>query len=711
MSKTESEAKTKSKANTKTKVKVKTKRTPAKTKTADPGLSALLERMQSDRLALPVTQEHITAQTPMGANLIADGASFRVWAPNEAVEVYIRLSEQPDTIHDESDTWQPNADRKLLRNPDNTWTGFVPGVKDGDYYRFYIGGRGAQPYKRDPYARELEFYGYPDCDCIVRDPDSYPWHDHEYHTPAFNDLIIYQFHVGRFYAVNANNQDARQQREGKFLDILERIPYLVQLGINAIEPLPIVEFQGPYSLGYNGTDIFSPEMDYAVQAADLGPYLIIVNELLAERGCDPLTPAHLEGQVNQLKVLIDICHLYGLAVILDVVYNHAGGFNGDDQSIYFFDRSFDGNNNDSLYFTDQGHAGGLVFAYWKDEVRQFLIDNARFFIDEYHVDGFRYDQVTVIDDHGGWHFLQDLTDTLKYRKPEAINIAEYWRDDPSWVLRQRYDGGAGFDAVWYPGLRQSVRTVISQAAQGAEAKVDLNTLRDSLYRPYGFAASWQAVQYLENHDRQRLENTNDREPRIAALADTSDSRSWYARSRARVANGLLLTAPGIPMLFMGQEFLEDKYWSDSPDPNALIWWDGLHQDQAMADHLSCMQALMHLRSRHPALRADTMHVFHVHEDNRIIAFHRWLEGIGRDIVVVASLNESTFWHYQLGFPGRGRWLEVFNSDYFDHMPNPQVAGNHGSTQAQAIPLHGLPCSADLVIPANGILVFARDSGD
>jgi len=677
----------------------------------DPGLSALLERIHDERLSLPMTQEHIGPDTPMGANLVADGASFRVWAPNETIEVYLRLSDQPDSINAEGDNWKPVPERRLKRQADNTWTGFVPGVRDGDYYRFYLAGRGDQPYKRDPYARELEFYGYPDCDCIVRDPGSYPWHDQDYITPAFNDLIVYQFHVGRFYAVNASNQDARQQREGKFLDVLERIPYLVELGVNAIEPLPIEEFQGPYSLGYNGTDIFSPEMDYAVQAKDLDPYLLIVNELLAERGCEALTREHLEGQVNQLKVLIDICHLYGLAVFLDVVYNHAGGFNGDDQSIYFFDRTFDGNNNHSLYFTDQGHAGGLIYAYWKKEVRQYLIDNAAFFINEYHVDGFRYDQVTVIDDHGGWHFLQDLTDTLKFINPQAIHIAEYWRDDPSWVLRERQLGGAGFDAVWYPGLRESVRRVIAQAAHGDQASLDLNALRDSLYRPDNFKASWQAVQYLENHDRQRLENTNDREPRIAALADADNHRSWYARSRARVANGLLLTAPGIPMLFMGQEFLEDKYWSDNPDPDTLIWWDGLHQDQAMADHLSCMQALTRLRSRHPALRSDAINVFHVHEDNRVIAFHRWLEAIGRDVVVVASFNESTYWEYQLGFPGRGRWLEVFNSDYFDHLPNPQVAGNKGSVVANTIPIHGMPCSAGIVIPANGLLVFARDNGD
>ena len=89
-----------------------------------------------------------------------------------------------------------------------------------------------------------------------------------------------------------------------------------------------------------------------------------------------------------------------------------------------------GDNNRSLYFTDQGWAGGLVFAYWKSEVRQFLIDNARFYFDEYHVDGFRFDEVTVIDRNGGWQFLQHLTDTLRFHKPQAIQIAEYWADSP-----------------------------------------------------------------------------------------------------------------------------------------------------------------------------------------------------------------------------------------------------------------------------------------
>lgn len=221
----------------------------------EPALTGILEQLETERLTYPITQEHINERTPMGAILVADGATFRVWAPNDAIEVYLRISGSPHTINGLGDNWQPIPERRLKRNGDDTWTGFLPGVRDGDCYRFYIHNRGAQPYKRDPYARELEFYGYPDCDCIVRDPNNYPWHDQHYRTPAFNDLVIYELHVGRFYGVDANGDDERDNQVGNFLDVLDQIPRLVALGANAIEPLPIVEFQGPYSLGYNGTDI------------------------------------------------------------------------------------------------------------------------------------------------------------------------------------------------------------------------------------------------------------------------------------------------------------------------------------------------------------------------------------------------------------------------------------------------------------------------
>jgi 1,4-alpha-glucan branching enzyme len=128
----------------------------------------------------------------------------------------------------------------------------------------------------------------------------------------------------------------------------------------------------------------------------------------------------------------------------------------------------------------------------------------------------------------------------------------------------------------------------------------------------------------------------------------------------------------------------------------------------MGDFLRFTQELLAVRRRQPGLRGEGLNVFHAHNENRVIAYQRWVPGEGRDVVVAASLNESTYWNYELGFPSGGRWLEVFNSDVYDNWFNPVVAGNGGAVVADGRPIHGLPASARIVIPANSIVIFARD---
>jgi 1,4-alpha-glucan branching enzyme len=653
---------------------------------------------------MPASQLFIDASTPLGVNLTNGGATFRVWAP-AAREVYVALRDPGRTA---PSRWQKNDNDLLVKDAAGYWAAFFPAVKDGDQYRFYVVGAGSEGLKRDPYARELVMDGYPECNCIVRDPNTYPWSDGAFVAPPFNELIVYQFHFGVFYAEDANGNDIRPHRVCKFLDAVDRVEYWADLGINAVMPLPFQEFQGESSLGYNGTDLFSPEMDYAVRAADLPPYLARVNRLLTQKGRPRLTLAQLAGQINQLKTFIDLCHLYGIAVIADVVFNHAGG-GFDPQSIYFFDRQPQGDNGDSLYFLRDGHAGGLVFAFWKQEVRQFLIDNGKMLLDEYHLDGLRYDQVTVIDEHGGWPFCQDLTNTLHFVKPSAVHIAEYWAND-RWKGEAAPPAGMGFDVGYSDTLRDSLRAAIQASTAGANASVNLDRVRDALYMTYKLPGRWTVFQCVENHDLLDF-NHGDRQPRVAALADASNSRSWYARSRARVAMGILLTAPGIPMMFMGQEILEDKYWTDWPGrPELLIWWQGLQgADKHMSDFHRFTRELLWLRRNYAGLGGDGLNVFHVHNDNRILAYHRWIEGSGNDVVVVASLNESTFYNhsYRIGFPRPGHWREVFNSDIYDNFFNPISQGNAGGIEADGPPWDGMLCSANITVPANGLLVFVQ----
>jgi 1,4-alpha-glucan branching enzyme len=639
-----------------------------------------------------IAQDNIDGNTPMGATLTANGATFKVWAPG-ALGVYLN-----GTLAG-AQHWTQDQDAGLLLRKDSSgyWTGFFPGAKEGDSYKYFVVGAGSKGYKRDPYARELGADPpFPHANCLIRSPASYPWHDGAFVTPDYSNMVVYQLHVGTFYSKIPG-------LEGTFLDVVEKIEYLAALGITVLQLLPIDEFETQTSQGYNGSDLFSPENRYGVTDQEqLAGYLATVNRLLKQRQQAALTLEDLTPVPNQLKALVDLCHLYGIAVVFDVVYNHAGGFDGDDESLYFWDRG-SGNNDSSLYFTSQGWAGGLSFALWKQEVRQFLIDNAVYFQQEFHVDGLRYDEVSVLvalNQANGWKFCQDITGTLRFRHGAGIQNAEFWPVN-SYIVKSPSEGGAGFDTTQHDALRINVRQAIGQASAGASSFVSMDGIAGSLY-PAGFPQAWMAVPCLENHDEVFV----NRSPRIPHLADGSNARSFFARSRSRMATGLLLTVPGIPQLFMGQEFLEDKQWSDDPGGPNRIYWDGLTAgDKSMTDFLRFTQDLIRVRMNQSALRSNSIRIFHVHNGNRVLGYHRWVEGQGHDIVVVASLNEQSLYNYSIGFPYGGRWAELFNSDVYDNWVNPFVVGNGGQVFAGASPLHGFSYSAAITIPPNSIVVL------
>lgn len=653
-----------------------------------------------------LSQDHITAATPLGANLISGGgATFRVWAP-AASAVYL------NPALDDDGTVNLTVDRLMTRDASGYWTAFEAAAGDGFIYRYYVVGLNSSGYKRDPYARELAFAAFPDYSCIVRDQNAYPWHDQGFLTPEFSEIVIYQFHIGVFAI----------QRPGipsNFLDLLGKVEYLADLGVNLLQPLPITE-QTQGNLGYAGADYFSPDLPFVcTDSSALDGYLVTANRLLTQRGKSPITKAQISSGVGQLKAFIDISHVYDMAVAFDVVYGHGGGFNGDDNCLYYMDRRapVGYNNNDSLYFTDKGEAGGLAFALWNPPVAQFLVDNASFYLNECHGDGFRYDEISQLLQAGqesGWDFCRQLSDHVRATQQRALQNAEYWPGEgggipPSQIpiISPAVSGGAGFDAVQHDVLRNAVRSLIGAASGGTTASVSISGFASALYPPF-MNQGWRAVTCLENHDLVYI-NHNDAVPRIPALADPSNHRSWYARSRSRFATSLLLLSPGIPHLFMGQEFLEDKLWSEDPSATGnLIWWAGLEADEAMGWQLRCTRDLIALRKAQPALRGDNVRPFCADDYTRVLAFHRWLEGSGQDVIVVATLAENTIYGYPIGLPFSGHWKECFNSDVYDYWVNPQVAGNAGGIYADGPPMQGFPASAVITIPANGVVVFTRD---
>jgi 1,4-alpha-glucan branching enzyme len=159
---------------------------------------------------------------------------------------------------------------------------------------------------------------------------------------------------------------------------------------------------------------------------------------------------------------------------------------------------------------------------------------------------------------------------------------------------------------------------------------------------------------------------------------------------------------------MGEEFLEDKNWSDDRGANGLIWWEGLDgADPSMRDFLRCVTDLAHLRRGQPALRAAGARVSRADDFSRVIVLHRWVDGEGHDTIVVASLDERPKHGYAIGLPFAGAWREMFNSDVYDRCPNPAPVGNGGAVQADGGPLDGFAASAALSLPANGVIVLAR----
>jgi 1,4-alpha-glucan branching enzyme len=646
----------------------------------------------------------------MGANLVPGGATFRTWAPR-AFNAYLLTSDS--LAASAAAGFTPRLADRLTALGDGTWAGFLPDAADGLAYMFWIDGPGSQGPKRDPYARELTATpAFPNSHCILRDPGAYPWHDAAWTRPDFSKLVIYQLHVGTWWAVDGTGADVRAARGGRFLDVATRLDYLSDLGVNAIQLLPIQEFETAFSEGYNGVDYFSPEQAYqAASEEDLSDYLAKVNATLEAAGAAPLTADQLRPGINQLKCLIDLAHLHGVAVIFDLVYNHAGG-GFDEQSLYFYDRVAYGDQNDSLYFTDEGWAGGLVFAYWNANVRQFLIDNASAFLSEFRIDGVRYDEVRVISDNrpGGVQLCRDMTDTVRFIRPSAIQIAEYWDWDRAFPVTPT-PAGLGFDAALGDAFRDATRALLGQAVGGENAELRLDLVAAALPPPSGYTAAWRLVQCLENHDLTYA--SHDGAARVATLADPLDRRSWYARSRCRAAAALLFAAPGIPALFMGQEILEDKLWSDDEkdNPGHLIWWDGLAQESVMADYRRFMRDLIALRRREPALSAEGVRVSRVNNYDRVIVIHRWVAdgSPGRDVVAVVSFDERPKAAYAVGLPRPGRWIELFNSDVYENFPNPSPVGNGGAVFAGGPPLDGFAQSAALTIPPNGAL-FLRAEG-
>jgi 1,4-alpha-glucan branching enzyme len=588
----------------------------------------------------------------MGAVLQKAGTSFRVWAPH-AENVFVAGS---------FNKWSPDA-HPMAREDHGLWSIFVPGVKAGDRYRFHIRSGDLDLWRIDPYAREVTSSAG---DAIVHDP-AFDWRDSGFAMPAWNDLIIYEMHIGTFYSPKGRNP-------ATFDEAAARLPYLRDLGMTAVELLPIMEFPGTTSWGYNLAHPFAVE--------------------------------HAYGGPQALKRFVDAAHRNGIAVILDVVYNHAGP---NDLALWRFDGWHEGERGGIYFYQDErAHTpwGDTRFDYGRGEVRQYLRDNVLMWLEDYHVDGLRFDAVAYIRNYAGdndpahdlpdgWSLLQWLNSEIDARQPWKITIAEDLFQNEA-VTTPVETGGAGFDAQWDPDFVHPIHGVLTTVSD-ADRHID-TVIASFLHRLNDDA--FHRVIYLETHD----EVGNDFARLPEAIAP-DDADNVFAKKRSTLGAGLLLTAPGIPLFFQGQEFLTPISFDDEK----LLDWSEAKQHVGITKLYRDLIALRRdARGVTRGLTGQFASVIHRNPEAHVVAFHRWADGGPRDsTIILANFSNQTLEGYSIGFPAKGTWQVRLNSDWAgydtDFSDAPLTA-----IETIAEPQEDQPCRGEIRIGPYSLVILSQD---
>ena len=430
----------------------------------------------------------------------AGTTTFRVWAPDHSsvdlvIETNVGAGFSRPGIY------------PLTAESSGYWSGAFSDLGPGTLYRYRLDGRGGQTFP-DPASR-FQPHGVHGPSQVV-DPARFGWTDREWRTPPLESAVFYELHVGTFTP------------QGTFRGVIERLPYLKDLGVTAIELMPVADFAGDRNWGYDGVALFAPARCY--------------------------------GQPEDLQALVDAAHQHGLAVYLDVVYNHLGpdgAYANAFSTHYFSDR----------HESPWGKGVNLDGPH-SSEVRRFFIENALHWVHEYHVDGLRLDATHAMQDDSPTHFLAELTTTVREQASRpAIFVAEDHRNLAQ-MLRPIQDGGWGIDAVWADDFHHEVRVHAARDHEGYYADFTGNiediatTLRQGWFfrgqysrhsgeargtDPAGLSPK-QFVICIQNHDQIGNRATGDR------LNHEVDEASFRALST------LLLLAPQTPLLFMGQEW-------------------------------------------------------------------------------------------------------------------------------------------------------------
>jgi len=561
----------------------------------------------------------------------ATGVTFRVWAPNASSV----------TVPGVFNGWSATANPLASEGASGVWSADVAAARPGQEYKYFLK---SGLWKRDPRNRLLTG-GYENS--VVYDPGAFDWSGDAFVAPPLEDLAIYELHIGSFHDSTSGNG-----LPGQFSDTILKLDYLKGLGFNAIEVLPIAEFPGADSWGYNLSDPFAVESGY--------------------------------GGPDGFKALVKACHQRGLAVLLDVVHNHYGP---NDLDLWNFDGWSGGGSGGGIYFYQDAGACCTPYGsrpnYSRTQVRDYIRDSFVMWLDEYHVDGFRWDTPGLMFNSSGGTLddaktlITSITGLIRSNYPGKINIAE----DVS---------GMGFDSTWaleFPG------TITSQLSQTADEYRDMNTIAAEVA---GAGAGLARVLFLESHDVVGDLNSGTRLP---AAIDPTTPDSYWARKRSTLGAALVFTSPGVPMIFQGQEMLENKPFSSS---RTVDWAKTVTYTNIVRAYCDLVRLRRNVDGVCPGLKGEQCFVTAVDNVNKLLAYRRWVSGADtQDVMVVANFANAKQTGYGLTFPRAGTWYAHFNSDATAYGSD---YGNVGSSVVEAA---GNPPVGAITIAPYSVLVLSQ----
>lgn len=543
----------------------------------------------------------------LGVSLSRGKAEFRVWAPfAQAVEI--------------GGTFTPDGRIAMQSEGDGYWSVTIKEVEPGQLYRYYITAQdGTVLEKNDPRARAITSS---DNGLSVIVDSEFDWEADDFTPVPKNQQVIYEMHIGTF-----NRPDAATP--GTFDTAIQKLPHLKELGVTTIELMPVTSMAYSNGWGYAPNYIFSVE-------------------------------SMLGGRYG-LMSFVKACHQQGIGVILDVVYNHFYG----DSDLWQFD-GWSENNRGGIYFYNDERGdtpwGGRP-DYGRPEVRQFILDNITMWLNEYRLDGLRLDSTIYMRNTEGrdndpehdlpeaWLLLQDIVELAHKINPQALIIAEDCANS-AYITKPREHQGCAFDAQWELGFPHALRDGLGLTTGTSPT---LTGIRYELERYYNGDA-FEKVIFSDSHDTAANGST-----RLNDTVAPENPTSLAAKQTSLLAASLMFTAPGIPMILQGDEFLQGGSFNDWQ----ALEWDHLttHAGYTLAHrHLAALRNNQY--SNTEGLLGQYTTVFHQDDNNHVIAYARSQhENLDDSTIIIANFSNESFHHYQLALPREGAWQLRFNSTW------------------------------------------------